>query len=96
MELVTLNTSHKEQNHHQFKKADDAPQKNIKLSASLQKTKILKSGTAHTFRYSFATHTLEAGYDIRTVPELFENDRNLFLITCKKFDWFQIGISICY
>ena len=29
MEFVTLNTSLREQNHHQFKKADDASQINI-------------------------------------------------------------------
>ena len=37
MEFVTLNTSLREQNHHQFKKADDEPQKNIKLPALIQK-----------------------------------------------------------
>jgi integron integrase len=37
------------------------------LFAAVRKAKILKRVTAHTFRHSYATHLLQANYDIRTI-----------------------------
>lgn len=51
--------------HHQD---ESGLQKAVRRAA--QQAGIQKRVTCHTFRYSFATHLLEAGYDIRTVQEL--------------------------
>ena len=59
--------------------SEGAIQRAVRRAAQL--AQISKHVTPHTFRHSFATHLLEAGYDIRTVQELlFYNDATTTVI----------------
>jgi len=57
--------SGRERRHHI---SENLIQRSVKTAAG--QSSIPKRASPHTFRHSFATHLLEAGYDIRTLQEL--------------------------
>ena len=62
------------------------------IKRSINNTGIAKQASSHTFRHSFATHLLQAGYDIRTVQELMghKDIRTTHIYPCSR-TWWQCG-----
>lgn len=64
------------------------------VKKAIRQAGIYKHASCHTFRHSFATHLLEAGYDIRTVQELLgHKDLNTTMVYTHVLNKGALGVK---